>query len=125
MDVNAVRRNLEEPKQEGKENAAPEPAGKDEAAKVKIIMEPWTPHDMRRTAATNLSALGFSDEVVDAVLNHVKKGVMAIYNRHRYDREKQQALEAWERKLNKIIGGKGAGKVISITTAKGKAKAAG
>jgi len=50
-----------------------------------------------------MAALGFSDEVIDAVLNHVKKGVIRTYNLHRYDREKQLALEAWERKLLTII----------------------
>ena len=69
-----------------------------------------------------MSALGFSDEVIDAVLNHVKKGVIAIYNRHRYDKEKQAALESWERRLTSIITGKKPGKVVSISTAKGKSK---
>lgn len=77
-------------------------------------MEAWTTHDLRRTAATNMSALGFSDEVLDAVLNHVKKGVIAIYNRHRYDKEKKAALESWERKLTSIITGK-SGNVIPMT----------
>jgi len=77
-------------------------------------MDPWTPHDLRRTAATNMSALGFPDETVDAVLNHVKKGVIAIYNRHGYDKEKQQALEAWERRLKIITTGAEGAKVIPL-----------
>jgi integrase len=121
MDVNAVayavRRNVEEPKKDagGKETEENKPAG-DEAPRQKLIMEAWTPHDLRRTAATNMSALGHSDEVIDAVLNHVKKGVIAIYNRHRYDREKQTALESWERKLKSIVTGKSVAKVVSMHT---------
>lgn len=65
----------------------------------------FTPHDLRRTAATFISQLGFMDEVIDAVLNHVKQGIIRTYNLNRYDKEKQQALEAWERKLNSIIKG--------------------
>jgi len=65
----------------------------------------FTPHDLRRTAATMMSELGFMDEIIDAVLNHTKQGIIATYNRNKYDAEKQQALEAWERRL------------ISITTA--------
>lgn len=80
----------------------------------RIIMEPWTPHDLRRTAATHMSALGFPDEVIDAVLNHVKKGVIAIYNRHGYDKEKQQALEAWERRIKLILRGDNEAKVIPL-----------
>ena len=40
------------------------------------------------------------DEVIDAVLNHAKQGVIKVYNQHRYDAEKQKALEAQDRKLN-------------------------
>jgi len=62
----------------------------------------WTPHDLRRTAATMMSELGFMDEIIDAVLNHTKQGIIATYNRNKYDAEKQQALEAWERRLVSI-----------------------
>jgi len=43
------------------------------------------------------------DEIIDAVLNHTKKGVIATYNRNKYDAEKQNALEVWAKKLNEII----------------------
>jgi len=49
----------------------------------------WTPHDLRRTAATKLSELGCPDEIIDAILNHVKKGVIGVYNRNKYDKEKR------------------------------------
>ncbi|WP_243372893.1 integrase arm-type DNA-binding domain-containing protein [Geotalea sp. SG265] len=67
--------------------------------KNKLGVAFFRPHDLRRTCATHMAAMGFTDEVIDAVLNHVKKGVIRTYNLHRYDREKQLALEAWERKL--------------------------
>jgi integrase len=65
----------------------------------------FVPHDLRRTCATFLSSLGFHDEVIDAVLNHTKQGIIRTYNLNRYDKEKQQALETWERKLLSIIQG--------------------
>ena len=80
----------------------------------KIVMQSWTPHDLRRTAATEMSKLGFSDEIIDAILNHCKKGVIGTYNRNKYDREKQKALEAWSRKLLSITAGGKAGKVIPL-----------
>jgi integrase len=64
----------------------------------------FTPHDLRRTGATGLAKLKYSDEVIDAVLNHAKQGVVKIYNRYRYDKEKQQALEKWARQLKKLSG---------------------
>ncbi|MEI6127356.1 MAG: site-specific integrase [Pseudomonadota bacterium] len=63
----------------------------------------FTPHDLRRTAATFMSQIGFMDEIIDAVLNHTKQGIIRTYNLNRYDKEKQQALEAWGRKLLSIV----------------------
>ncbi|HBG04736.1 MAG: hypothetical protein A2075_02155 [Geobacteraceae bacterium GWC2_58_44] len=57
--------------------------------------------------------MGFMDEIIDAVLNHVKKGIIRTYNRHDYDKEKRRALEAWERKLLSITTG-AKGNVVSI-----------
>ena len=80
----------------------------------KLGIEHATPHDLRRTAATFMGSMGFMDEIIDAVLNHAKKGVIKTYNRHGYDKEKQQALEAWGRKLASIITGKEGAKVIPM-----------
>ncbi|HET6418544.1 MAG TPA: integrase arm-type DNA-binding domain-containing protein [Geobacteraceae bacterium] len=63
----------------------------------------WTPHDLRRTAATKMSELGASDEIIDAILNHKKKGVIGTYNRNRYDKEKQKWLNKWSDRLEKMI----------------------
>ena len=80
----------------------------------KMVMEHFTPHDLRRTAATFLAQLQFPDETIDAVLGHKKTGVVKIYNRHKYDLEKQKALEAWERKLTAITTGTETAKVIPL-----------
>jgi integrase len=64
----------------------------------------WTPHDLRRTCRTGLSACGVSEEIAERVIGHGHKGIVATYNHHRYDSEKRAALEAWERRLLRIIG---------------------
>jgi integrase len=59
----------------------------------------WTPHDLRRSAATRMAAAGVVPHVIEAVLNHVsgsQSGVAGIYNRHSYSAEKKAALEALE-----------------------------
>lgn len=63
----------------------------------------WTPHDLRRTAATRLSKIGASDEVIDVILNHAKKGVSGIYNRNKYDNEKQLWLTKWSQHLSRLL----------------------
>lgn len=80
----------------------------------KLEVDDFTPHDLRRTAATFMAQAGEMDEVIDAVLNHAKQGVIKVYNQYRYDAEKQKALETWERKLLSIINGKPTGKVLPI-----------
>ncbi|MBF0282088.1 MAG: tyrosine-type recombinase/integrase [Zetaproteobacteria bacterium] len=74
-----------------------------EAKLTKDDPEWFTPHDLRRTAATNMTKAGYNRLTVSKVLNHVEGGVTAIYDRHSYDKEKRQALEAWGRKLDAIL----------------------
>lgn len=66
-----------------------------------------TAHDLRRTVATYLASerIGVAPHVVAAVLGHAAEGsaVTAIYNRHRYDSEKRNALAAWDAVLNEIV----------------------
>lgn len=81
----------------------------------KLGVVDFVPHDLRRTAATFMSQIGFMDEVIDAVLNHTKQGIIRTYNLNKYDSEKQAALESWERKLLSIVTGSDSAKVIPIT----------
>jgi hypothetical protein len=57
---------------------------------------------------------GEMDEVIDAIMNHAKQGVIKVYNQYRYDNEKCSALETWDRKLRSIITGAAVGKVVSF-----------
>ncbi len=67
-----------------------------------IKMQHFTPHDLRRTAASNMASLGFG-VIVDKVLNHTDQRVTAIYDRYDYAKEKQIALEALSRKIDSIV----------------------
>jgi integrase len=55
----------------------------------------WTIHDLRRTARTGLGKIGVAPHIAELVINHVRGGVEAIYDRHRYEREIKQALAQW------------------------------
>ena len=74
---------------------------KSEFDKACPIMQ-WTLHDLRRTFATRLAALGVPIHVTEKLLNHVTgtiSGVAAIYNRHSYMNEMRQAVGAYEAHL--------------------------
>lgn len=70
------------------------------------INDGFTPHDLRRTAASQMTALGISRLVVSKILNHAESSVTAIYDRHSYDTEKRQAIDIWANKLGEITGAK-------------------
>lgn len=66
----------------------------------------FTPHDLRRSAATRWAEMEISGDMIDRLQNHItkqKQGVGHIYNRYSYNKEKQLAMEQWERKLLSII----------------------
>jgi len=64
-------------------------------------------HDLRRTAASLMTGIGISRLVVSKILNHVERGITAVYDRHSYDAEKRAALMQWERRAMHIISAKG------------------
>ncbi len=66
-------------------------------------MTPWSPHDLRRTARTNMPRVGVSDEHAEAVLNHTKPGIIGVYNKYSYDNEKKAALIKWEKFLLTLL----------------------
>ncbi len=65
----------------------------------------FVPHDLRRTAASHMTGMGIPRLVVSKILNHAERGVTSVYDRHSYDKEKRQALEAWAHKLKGIVEG--------------------
>lgn len=66
-------------------------------------MKPWSPQDLRRTARTNMARVGVIEEVAEEVVNHKKSGIVGIYNKYRYDKEKEIALTKWEDLLLRIL----------------------
>jgi integrase len=69
-------------------------------------IKPFTLHDLRRTAATGMAALGIAHHVVDRILNHTAgkiSGVARIYNRNLYLAERKTALEAWARHVDGLV----------------------
>ncbi len=66
-------------------------------------------HDLRRTAATGMAALGINPHTISHVLDHtsVTKGTVtgAVYVKYSFDREKREALDTWGAQLETIVAG--------------------
>jgi integrase len=71
-----------------------------------VFDEPWTLHDIRRTAATVMAdRLDILPHIVEAILNHVsghKAGVAGVYNRARYLPQMREALDRWAEHVMKL-----------------------
>ena len=67
-----------------------------------IGIEPFTTHDLRRTARTHMAKLGVRREVAERVLNHAVGVVERAYDVHEYLKEKRAALVRWERYLRQL-----------------------
>jgi integrase len=62
-----------------------------------------TPHDLRRTVATHLGAMKYSNDVIDAVLNHAPVGVtQRHYNHYEYMEEKVAAMRDVEELMTSL-----------------------
>jgi integrase len=66
-------------------------------------LDNWRFHDLRRTARTNLASLGVAPFIAELILGHQQKGVHAVYDVHRYQAEKREALERWAGRLRDIV----------------------
>lgn len=66
----------------------------------------FTPHDLRRTAASFMTKLGIPRLHVEKVLNHSTGDIAEVYDRHDYLPEKRAALERWAAHLSEIIEGR-------------------
>lgn len=67
----------------------------------------WTIHDLRRTFATNLAALGTPIHVTERLLNHVAGattgGLVGIYQRHAFWEEQVAAINKWQDKMLRLL----------------------
>src|SRR5260221_7837793 len=66
----------------------------------------WRLHDLRRTCVSGMARLGIAPHVADKILNHQAgtiSGVAAVYQRHEFLAERQEALKRWGTHVARIV----------------------
>jgi integrase len=92
-------RDLFIPRQRNKRKGAPKPPLRS--------MESITPHDLRRSAATNMRAIGISREDVKLILGHTDTDVLGRhYDKYDGLQEKRRALQIWTSYLADLLSPK-------------------
>lgn len=88
-------------------------------AKLDGKVRRFTPHDLRSTARSHLSALGVNVIVAERCLNHSLGGLVGVYDQHDYMTERRAALDTWASFLESCNQGLPwkQGNVIPIRTA--------
>jgi len=71
--------------------------------KNSLGVEPFTPHDLRRTLATWLGENGVDEKIHDRMLNHYKKTVAAIYNRAKLNKPAREWWLKWGEHIQALM----------------------
>ena len=72
----------------------------------RLEVERATPHDLRRTHGSTVTALGFGRDAMNRIQNHVEGGIASVYDRHQYGDENKQIMETVADKLMNVIDNK-------------------
>ena len=82
---------------------------------TKLGVERATPHDLRRTHGTTITALGFGRDAMNRIQNHKEGGIASVYDRHGYAEENKRVMEAVAAKIMALVEGRSAGgKVVPL-----------
>ena len=71
----------------------------------KLGVERATPHDLRRTHGSTITALGFGRDAMNRIQNHKEGGIASVYDRHGYADENKRVMEAVAAKIMALVEG--------------------
>ena len=72
----------------------------------RLSAERITPHDLRRTHGTTITALGFGREAMNRIQNHREGGIASVYDRHEYAEENRRVMEAVAARIMALAEGR-------------------
>jgi integrase len=78
------------------------------AACRKLGAERATPHDLRRTHGTTITALNFGRDAMNRIQNHREGGIASVYDRHGYADENKKIMEAVAARIMQLVEGRAA-----------------
>jgi integrase len=72
----------------------------------KLGVERATPHDLRRTHGTTITALKFGRDAMNRIQNHREGGIADVYDIHDYADENKRIMEAVAAKIMGLVKGR-------------------
>lgn len=80
---------------------------------AELDLAPATPHDLRRTHGTTITALKFGRDAMNRIQNHKEGGIADVYDIHDYADENKQIMEACAAHILRLAAGKGGDNIIA------------
>jgi integrase len=71
-----------------------------------LDIERATPHDLRRTHGSTITAMGFGRDAMNRIQNHKEGGIASVYDRHGYADENKNVMETVAAKIMDIVESK-------------------
>jgi len=82
---------------------------------AKLGIERATPHDLRRTHGSTITAMGFGRDAMNRIQNHREGGIADVYDRHRYEAETKHIMESVANKIMGLVEGRSSDNVVKFT----------
>jgi integrase len=77
-------------------------------------MQHATPHDLRRSHGSTITALGFGRDAMNRIQNHREGGIADVYDRHGYETETKRIMEAVAAHIMALIDGRADNKIVAF-----------
>jgi integrase len=81
---------------------------------TKLSVDRVTPHDLRRTFCSKVTALNFGRDAMDRIANHREGGVTDIYDRHGYETEDRRIMESVADHITMVAEGRESSTVVAF-----------
>jgi len=77
-----------------------------------LSVERATPHDLRRTHGSSITAMGFGRDAMNRIQNHREGGIADVYDRHHYETETKHIMQAVATRIMALVEGRAEGKNV-------------
>jgi integrase len=85
-----------------------------EICEASAIEPTVTPHDLRRTHGSTVTALGFGRDAMNRIQNHREGGIASVYDRHGYAEENKGIIETVAARIVSLAEGSPSGNVFDF-----------
>ena len=86
---------------------------------TRLKVERATPHDLRRTHGSTITALGFGRDAMNRVQNHKEGGIGSVYDRHSMPTKTSGSWKPWPAILSLATGEAETGNVTPVASGHG------